>query len=100
MQQRRAPVEVGGAEAGAGDRVGHLAERLDPLGESGLREQTLDLGGDAEIRRRARVERLTRRTIAAFERGRERVADLLVRAAPRVAEHPNRYSHLSSSARA
>ena len=37
------------AEAGAGDRVEHLAERLDLLGQRRLREQPLDLGGDAEI---------------------------------------------------
>ena len=56
VQQRRAPVEVGCAEALGGDRVEQLAERLDLLGQRGLREQALDLGGDAEIRRAAGVE--------------------------------------------
>ena len=92
MQERRAPVEVRRAEALGGDRVEQLAERLDLFGQRGLREQALDLGGDAEIGRRARQE-----VVAAGERGRERVADLLERAPARVAEHPNRYSHRSSS---
>ena len=87
----------------AGDVLGRegieqLAERLDLLRHRCLREQSLDLGGDREIGCRARIEVAYRLALVLdVQRRCERVADGLERSPPRVAEDPNRYSHLPTS---
>ena len=94
MDERGARLERLIGEVEAGERVEQLAERLDLLGKKRHREQPLELRGDAEVGGGAREELAHHLAlVVALERRRERVADGLERAPPRVAEHPNGYSH-------
>ncbi len=79
-------------------RIKKLAERLDFLGRHGLREQPLDLPGDAEIGGGPRIEVAQRLVIAlGVDRGCERVADRTERAPPCVVQYTNSYGHLHIS---
>ena len=94
LQQRGARLERQPGDVLRGERVEQLAERLDFIGQGGLREQPLDLGGDAHVRRGARIELAhDLALVVGLERRRKRVARRLQSTPARVAQNPHGHSH-------